>query len=727
MTYGVAKRGRARGLLTVCLVSASALLAPPPGAAQEASLAYPETRRQAIVETIFGETVADPYRWLEDGSAPEVATWSKAQDAFARRYLDGLPGRRDLAARLGELIAAPWTSTPYVVAGRLFYYKQLAGAEKAVLLWRDGEDGTERVLIDPNKLSSQAENVSLGRWGVSRDGRTIAYILKRNNADEGVLQVMDVASREVSEIDRLTGIRHSRIEWAADGSGFYYTHLPDDPGISPTERPGYAEIRFHRLGTPQAKDELVFGRTGDPTTFLRPRVSWDGRWLFVYVWYGWNGVDVFLRDLTATDAGFRPFFSSREARIWVEDHDGYFYIHSNEKAPNWQLFRVPAGVFDRAAWETVIAEPQDAVLDVVFVAGGRLLVRLHRDARHRLQVRALTGDLLHEVRLPGPGITRWMKGRPDQETAYYTFSSFSVPWTSYGLSMATGRSALWSKTDVPVDTAGYVTEQIWYRSKDGTRVPMFVVRREDMPRDGTTPFLLYGYGGFGIDVMPGFFAELYAWLEAGGGYAVPNLRGGGEFGEDWHRAGMALNKQNVFDDFIAAAETLIDKGYTSAKRLAIRGRSNGGLLVGAAMTQRPELFGAVLCGVPLLDMVRYTKLSVGKTWIEEYGSPEKERDFRVLYGYSPYHRLVSGTAYPPVLFVTADTDDRVDPAHARKMSAALQALNGGTTPVLLSIERQAGHGGADRIAARVSRWTDEYAFLMHLFGMTPKPHPASAR
>ncbi len=683
------------------------------------SLPYPETRRQAIVEEIFGEQVADPYRWLEDAEAQEVIVWSAAQNHLARGYLDGLPGRQALSSRLRELLALPWVGTPYVRGGRQFYHRRLADLDKDILFWRDKAGGPERPLIDPNRLSTPEKNISLGRYSITHDGKTIAYQLRENNADESLLYVKDVASGEVSAIDLLTETRNSRIKWVKDGSGFYYTRRPTDPAIPETERPGHAEIRFHRLGTPQSEDAVVFGPTGDPKTFLSPHVSWNGRWLFVYIWYGWVGSEVYVKDLADPDGDLTLFYKNRDAQIWVFQAGDYFYIHGNENAPNKKLERVPVGVFDRAAWETVIPEPKDAVLDEVFNAGGRLLVRLLRNAANELQIRDLDGVLLHEIDLPAIGRTNWLKGNPDEKEAYYTFSSFAHPWQAMELSMASGRSRLWSEADAPVDPTPYLTEQIWFTSKDGTRVPMFVIRRRDMPFDGSNPFQLYGYGGFGTPIRPGFWPAYFPWMEAGGGLAVANLRGGGEFGKAWHRAAMRRNRQNAFDDFIAAAETLIQRGYTKPERLAIRGRSNGGLLVSAVMTQRPDLFGAVLCGVPLADMVRFTKTGLGKTWIEEYGSPDIAEDFAALYAYSPYHRVDPNQAYPPVLVQTADTDDRVKPLHARKLAAVLQAANQSRNLTLLSVQSQAGHGGGDRIESDVLRWTDEFSFLMQVFGMIP--------
>ncbi len=695
------------------------LLAAQPGraVAAEATPLYPETRRQAIVEELHGQRVADPFRWLEDDRAPEVRAWTAAQNGLTRTYLDAIPRRATLEARLTELFDVPWIGSPWIQNGRHFYHAQPKGVQKDILYWRDEADGIERVLIDPNQLGAPGENIALGRWSVTRDARTIAYTLRANNADESVIEIMDVESGRRYIADRLTGIKHSRMEWTLAGDGFYYTHLPLDLAVPESERPGRAEIRFHQMGRPQSEDRLVFPRTDDPKTFLRPRVSWDGRWLFVYIWRGSTGVTVYLRDLLSDDPTFQVFYDSNDSQIWVFDHGGYFYVHDNQNAPNKTLMRVKAGVFDRSAWEVVIPEDPKAVLTGVYRSRSRLLAVYLEDVQHRLQIHDLDGALLRQVALPAPGSVRGLKSHPERDDAYFTFSSHTIPWQTYRLSLLDGTTALHSETAVPVDPKRFGVDQVWVESRDGTKVPMFVIRDQTKPLDGSMPFLLTGYGGFSSSVYPRFWPALYPWLEAGGGVAIANLRGGGEFGETWHRAGMGHNKQNVFDDFIAAAEFLVAEGYTRSEHLAIRGRSNGGLLVGAAMTQRPDLFGAVICGVPLTDMLRFTALGVGKTWIEEYGDPAVKDDFEVLSRYSPYHRVVEGTDYPTTLITTADSDDRVHPGHARKFAAMLQAANPKGKPALLSIQNQAGHGGSGNTDGQVRAWADELLFLMDSFGM----------
>ena len=690
---------------------------------QTHGLSYPDTPALPIVEMIHGKNISDPYRWLELEDSDEIREWEKAQNTLTAEYLSDVPNRDILESRLFDLIDVPWVGSPVIQNGRAFYHAQPKGAQKDILYWR-GRDDTERVLIDPNthwniEGDGADKNIALGRWSVTRDGKTIAYVSKPNNADEGWIDVMDVESGRISEIDRLENIKHSRIEWTIDSKGFYYTLLPKGDEISKVDRPGLAEIRYHKLGTPQSSDTLVFPATNNPTTFLRPKVSWNGRWLFVYVWKGWTGVSVMVRDLHSDNLSFRTFYESDDAQIWVFDHGEYLYIHTNEDAPNKKLLRVKAGIFDQNAWEEVIAESPSAVLQDVYRSRDHLLTVKLENAHNSLAIHDTDGKKLRDINLPSEGSTHWVKVNPDDDDIYYTFSSFTHPYSTYHHDILTGSTSLWSLTNVPMDIGRYKSTQEWFVSKDGTKIPMFLVRDPSVKLDGSAPLLLYGYGGFGISLKPWFWASIQPWFEAGGILAVPNLRGGGEFGKDWHQAGMRLNKQNTFDDSIAAAEFLIEKGYTNPLRLAIRGRSNGGLLVGAVVTQRPELFGAAICGVPLTDMVRYTEFGVGKTWIEEYGDPNLAEDFENLNTYSPYHHVKKNEKYPPMLITTADTDDRVHPGHARKFAAAMQAANPDNNLVLLYVEEQAGHSGGGRTDDKVRNWSIELRFLMKQFGLKP--------
>ncbi|HVR72467.1 MAG TPA: prolyl oligopeptidase family serine peptidase [Vicinamibacteria bacterium] len=682
----------------------------------------PPTRRVDVKETLFGVEVHDPYRWLEDLKDPAVQAWMAEQDRAARTALGASPGRDRLLRRFRELYYVDAASAPLHRGGRYFYTRRHADREKAVVYWREGAQGEERVLLDPNTMSADG-STSLGVWVPAWDGGKVAYALRPNNADEATLYVMEVATGEVSEVDVIEGGKYAEPSWTPEGDGFYYTWLPTDPRVPVADRPGRAEIRFHRLGTPPAADRQVHAATGDPRTFLSVDLSRDGRWLFVYVSHGWNSADVYLRDLASADSGWRPLVVGRDALYLVHAWQGRFYVLTNEGAPRFRVMRTEAARPERAAWVEVVPERKDAVIEEFRVLGGHLVLGYLENAASRLEVLTLEGRSVREVPLPALGSTFGLVGNPDEDEAFFGYQSFTTAPEIHRTSVRTGATSLWSAVKVPVDPSAFAVEQVWYPSRDGTRVSMFVVRGKDMRRDGSTPFVLYGYGGFSVSERPTFTTGIFPWLEAGGGFAVANLRGGGEYGEEWHRAGMRHRKQNVFDDFIGAAEYLQANGYTRPDRLAIMGGSNGGLLVGAAMVQRPELFRVVSCGVPLLDMVRYHLFGSGKTWIAEYGSADDEADFRTLLAYSPYHH-VRKSPYPAVLMTSADTDDRVDPMHARKMTAALQAATTSGRPVLLRIERNAGHGGADMVKQAVELSADRYAFLMSEVGLTPRPDAA---
>jgi prolyl oligopeptidase len=705
--------GRAALVLLSVLVAGTAAVS-----ATSTAHVPPPTRVEDVVETMHGVEVHDPYRWLEDGRSPGVRAWAEGQNAFTRRHLDGLPGREWLTRRLTEVSYVDTVGVPRRAGARLFFTRRMADQEKAVLYWR-GDDGADHVLVDPATLGTGG-SVSLGEWVPSPDGSKLAYALSENNADEATLYVKDVATGEVSARDRIDGAKYATPSWTPDGDGFYYTWVPTDPRVSVAERPGRAEVRYHALGADPAGDPVVRAATNDPSRFVGAEVSRDGRWLLAYV-TSFSENDVHYRDLRAPEASWKTLVAGEPARFSVDVWEDRFYVQTDDGASRRRVLRVDPSSPGRDAWQEIVPEAPDAVLEDTEVVGGRLALTYLRNAAAEIEVRTLDGQPLRTVALPGVGSSNGIVGTPDGDEAFFSFSSFTSPPEVWRMSAATGATERWASREVPVDPAPYVVEQVFYSSKDGTRIPMFLVHRRDAPRDGSTPFLLSGYGGFGVNVLPAFSAHLYPWLEAGGGYAVPNLRGGGEYGEDWHRAGMLGRKQNVFDDFVAAAEYLVDEGWTKPERLAIRGGSNGGLLVGAALTQRPGLFRAVICSVPLLDMIRYHRFGSGRTWVSEYGSADRPEDFGWLSAYSPYHRVLAGVPYPAVLFTSSDSDDRVDPLHARKMTAALQAAGGGE-PVLLRIEANAGHGGADLVRSAVAESVDQYAFLFERLGLrSPSP------
>jgi prolyl oligopeptidase len=687
------------------------------------NMKYPETRREAVVDTVHGVKIPDPYRWLEEVKKDDVKKWMTTQDKLAREYIAKLPGRDKLIARLKELYYLESITPPHHFGNRFFYMRTHKDKEKAILYWKEGEAGTEKVLIDPNTLSADG-STSLGVWVPSWDGKTLAYGLKLNNSDEAVLHVLEVATGKVSDVDVIPGGKYAGPSWTPSGDGFYYTWVPPlSDTVTPAERPGFAEVRFHKLGTDPNADSLIHEKTGNPQTFLQSYSSKDGHWLFAIIQHGWVSTDVYFKDRRKKADTWHPLIVGKQAMYQVDVHKDVFYVHTNEGASRWRIYRADPRKPDRAAWREIVPERKDVVIESAGVAGHRLVLRTLHNASSGLEVRGLDGKLIRQLPLPGIGTVGGVVGDEDEDDAYFAFVSFTSPPHIFKTSMKKGGAALWAKVEVPIDPTPYSIEQVWYPSKDGTKISMFIVQRKDAPRDGSTPFLLTGYGGFLASMTPAFNSGLFPWLEAGGGYALPNLRGGGEYGEEWHKAGMRENKQNVFDDFAGAAQFLIEQRYTRADKLAIRGGSNGGLLMGAAVTQHPELFRAVICAVPLLDMIRYHLFGSGKTWIPEYGSAEDPKEFEWLYGYSPYQKVKQNTPYPALLMMSADSDDRVDPMHARKMTAALQWAQGGAPkegrPILMRIEKHAGHGGADLVKQAVEQSADSYAFLMFLLGMKP--------
>ncbi|HEY3349199.1 MAG TPA: prolyl oligopeptidase family serine peptidase [Thermoanaerobaculia bacterium] len=684
--------------------------------------AYPPTRTTQASEVIHGVTVMDPYRWLEDEKSPEVQAWMKAQDDLTRQKLASLPERAAIAARLKELLYLDSLGAPVHRGTRSFFTRRHADREKSIVYWKEGADGAEKVLLDPNGWSADG-SAGLGAWSVSWDGARVAYGKKVNNSDEATLYVMDVATGKVSDVDVIEGAKYASPSWTPDGAAFYYTKLPVDPKIPASERPGWADVRLHRIGTDPKTDAVVKAKLGDPTTFQNVHITRDGRFLFLAVAHGWTSTEIWFRDLE-TDAGattWTPLTTGVKAHFDVETFGRTFFVSTDDGAPKGRVFAVDPAKPARAAWKEIVPERKDAALQSLRVVGGKLALDYLKSAASLLEVRNLDGTLLREVPLPGIGSASNLSGRDDEDEAYFSFTSFTTPTSIYRTSVKTGATSLYFQVKVPADVSPYTVTQVFYPSKDGTRVSMFIVHRKDFRRDGTARAMLEGYGGFLVSETPLFMASLFPWLERGGIYAVPNLRGGGEYGEEWHEAGMLLKKQNVFDDFAAAAAYLEREKWTSPERLVLRGGSNGGLLLGAMVAQHPGLFRVALCGVPLLDMVRYHLFGSGKTWISEYGSADDPAQFKALHAYSPYHHLKAGTKYPSVLLLSADSDDRVDPMHARKFAGALQAASTGG-PVLLRIEKHAGHGGADLVKAAVEERADEYAFaLSETPGAVPAP------
>jgi prolyl oligopeptidase len=695
-----------------------------PAAVRPSRLAYPPTRKAEVKDVLHGVTVADPYRWLENAKSPEVQSWMDAQDALARGELRSMPGRDAMADRLRQLLYYDALGTPIHRGNRYFYTRRLASKEKAIVYARDGRDGAERVLLDPNSWTKDGSE-GLGGFWPSWDGKRVAFKVRHNNSDETTTYVLDADTLERSKVDVIDGTKYAGASWTPSGDGFYYTWIPPEGSVPVADRPGEQVIKFHRLGDVPTKDGVVVEKTGDPTTFQDVELSIDGHWLVRTVRHGWRSTDVSFRDGRKDAGPWTTLVSGKDAIYDLDVFRDRFYVATNEGAPNRRVFAVDPGHPARSAWREIVPERKNATLESANLVGGKLALVYLKDVLSQVEIRDLDGKLVRELPLPELGSATGLVGRPDEDEAYFSFESFTVPDTIYRTSIAQGGTQVFFRLEVPVDPSRYVTEQVFTTSKDGTKVPVFVVHAKGQKPDRDAPALLTGYGGFLISERPAFRPAIFPWLERGGVFALAVLRGGGEYGEEWHRAGMLTKKQNVFDDFIAAAEKLVTDGWTSPGKLAIRGGSNGGLLVGAAEVQRPDLFGAVLCGVPLIDMVRYHLFGSGKTWISEYGSADDAEQFKAILAYSPMQHVKHGVPYPATLLLSADADDRVDPMHARKFAARLQETSAGG-PVLLRIERHSGHGGSDQIKATIEKTADEYAFALSAIGASQPARTAQA-
>jgi prolyl oligopeptidase len=700
---------------------------PAPAEAAHAAAAkprYPATKRDDVVDEIHGVRVADPYRWLEDATRPEVKAWMATQHEFARAHLDAAPRRAEIEKRLGELLRFDANEVPRQRGNRLFWKRRLADNEKRVLVWRTGTKGAEKVLLDPNTWTTDG-SVSLDEWWPSPDGSHVVYQRQVNNSDEAVLHVIDVATGKDTG-DVIPGGKYGDVEWLPNGRGFYYTWIPPlSAQVTVADRPGFAEVRYHKLGGSPAKDPTVFPSNKDPQTFVKVKLSDDGRWLVTEVSHGSAAasVELYLKDRLKKNAAWQPIVKGVAARYEVFAGAGrQFFVFTNEGAPNYRVFALDPTKPARADWKEVVPEGK-AAIDTIEVAGGHIVLSLLQDASAKLEVRTFGGALAHTLVLPGIGAVdeKEIHGKVSEDALYFEFQSFTERSIILKASMKSGAVTEWSKVTLPVDPSQMVSEQVRFTSKDGTSVPMFLVYKKGMVRDGKNPTILYGYGGFNQPMRPTPIAGNWgwpwaAWIEQGGVLAWTNLRGGNEYGEAWHEAGMRLKKQNTFDDFLAAGRWLIDNKVTAPQHMAAMGRSNGGLLVGAAMTQAPEMFQVIVCGVPLLDMVRYHLFGSGKTWIAEYGSVEDPEQAKAIMAYSPQLKVKDGVAYPTLLMLAADADDRVDPMHARKFVAAVQHASSSSNPALLRIEKAAGHTGGDVVKATIAGGTDTFAFLLQQLG-----------
>jgi len=690
-------------------------------ASASSPIVYPPSKKVEQVDDYHGINVADPYRWLEDADSPETKAWVEAQNKVTFGFLESIPERARLRERLTQLWNYEKFGVPFREGDRYFFTRNDGLQNQSVLyVGRTPDDPQARVLLDPNTLSSDG-TVALTGYAVSDDGQLLAYGLATAGSDWNEWRVRNVETGEDLP-DRLQWVKFSGASWTKDGKGFFYSRY-DEPkeGNLLQSTNYYQKLYYHRVGTPQSADELVYERRDHKEWGFGGYVTDDGRYLGIVVTMGTSPKNLFFyKDLTNPEAKVVELIPDFIADFTPVGNDGTtFYFRTDWEAPRGRLIAIDATRPERANWREIIPQSRDT-LEAVRWVGGRFIALYLSDAKTQVRMFDREGKFVQEIALPGIGTAVGFGGKPEATETFYAFTSFTQPTSIYRYDFATGKSTLLRQPKVAFDPGAYVTQQVFYKSKDGTRIPMFIVHRKGLRRDGKNPTLLYGYGGFNISLTPSFSPARIAWLEMGGVLAIPNLRGGGEYGEEWHQAGTKLKKQNVFDDFIAAAEWLIREKYTQPARLAIQGGSNGGLLVGACMTQRPELFGAALPAVGVLDMLRFNKFTIGWAWESDYGSPQNPEEFKALYAYSPLHNLKPGTRYPATLITTADHDDRVVPAHSFKFAAALQAAHKGDAPVLIRIETRAGHGAGKPTSKLIEETADVWAFLVRTFQMTVK-------
>lgn len=713
------------GLAAAPSARAPARVSAPSGAELDAV----PTRRQDIVETIFGEQVRDPYRWLEAADSPEVGAWTAAQNRRTRQALDGLGVLPELRQRLRTLIEVGSVSRPAISKDksgklRLFYRRREGAQNQPVLLWRESPEAADQILLDVNAIDADG-TTALDYFAPSPRGDLVAYGISKDGSEESTLYVRDVQSGKDLD-DLIDRTRYASVCWHPDGRGFYYSRYPAKGSVPPGEEQYHRKLFEHRLGRDPQADPLIFGADRHHTDYPICELSPNGRWLVATVYVGWNQTDVFLADTRVRPLRFREITEGKQQTYQVIARDDALYIQTNEGAPRYALYRASPRAPERKHWKLLLPEHSEDVLDQFDVLGDRLIAAYSKNTVARLERFDLEGRSLGEVPLDSPGSVSALGGVHDVPQAFFEFESFLEPANIHRVDLAgaaaPARSVPLIGVPLPIDPTLYRVVQKHAASKDGTLVPYTLVHRHDVDlTSGDNPTLLYGYGGFNLSLTPTFVRTVYPFLERGGVYVQANLRGGGEFGEAWHRAGQLGQKQNVFDDFYAVARTLVATGVTSSHRLAIYGRSNGGLLTAVAITQHPEAYRVAVSAVPLTDMVRYPRFLMAQLWTPEYGSPSEAEAFKWLYAYSPYHRVVAGTAYPATLLMTAASDTRVDPAHARKMTAALQAATAGNNPILLRTEEKAGHGAGKPMSKVIDEHADLYAFVMWQLGMLKPP------
>jgi len=684
----------------------------------------PDAPVRSVVDVVHGVAIEDPYRWLEDGTSPETLEWTELQNKRTEEVLSQIPARDFFADELTEILSEDYVGSPVVRGNRLFYIKRASGQNQPVLCMRELSGGSpERVLLDPNEASDRGI-VALDWWYPSRDGTKLAYGYSERGDEWSVLRILDIETGEVlpEEIERARG---AGVTWEPDGLGFYYSKYPKPGEVPPGEENYNRHVFYHRLGQDPKDDKKIYGEGRPRHEMYGTSLSDDGKYLLLTVMHGWNSTDLLFREAKDLDGPFIPIVQGIDAIFSGKIYKGTLYMLTNYKASRYRIVAVDLNDTAESSWREIVPEDPEVTLTGFWIACDSLVVTAMKDASSRIFVYNLDGSGKREIPLPTLGTVGSVSAQVDSPEVFFDFQSFAYSNAIYRFYVdGLGKPELVLRSAQVFDPSLVEVKQVFYSSKDGTRVPMFIIHRKDLLEgEGAGrphPTVLTGYGGFNLARVPTYVSTVLPWILSGGIYASANLRGGNEYGEEWHRAGMRENKQNVFDDFIAAAEYLINEGYTDKEHLGIWGRSNGGLLVGAAMTQRPDLFKAVSCGVPLLDMVRYHKFLIAYIWTSEYGDPDDPEAFKWLYAYSPYHKVREDVEYPAVLFYTASSDTRVDPMHARKMAARLQAAhlkNGSDNPVLLIVESDAGHGVGKPLYKVVQEQANMWAFLAWQLGL----------
>jgi len=668
----------------------------------------PVTRVDNVTDTLHGVSITDPYRWLEDQNSPETRAWINSQNEFSASVLGSLPSRNRIRERLTQLIKIDTIGVPFARGGRYFLTKRRADQNQGVIYVRNGLAGKDEVLLDPNTMSAD-QTTSVQIQDISADGKLMVYGVRQGGEDEVTISILDVDTRK--ELPDHLARGRIGVSLKPDKTGFYYSKFTNNVG---------GRVYYHAMGSNEGSDVEIFGKGYGPAVFIGAQVSPDGHYLFLIASHGSAGdkAEIYFQDLK-NSGPITTIVNDVNAGFSIDAAGDHLFLLTNWNAANRHILDVDLKKPQRENWREIVPEGR-SVINGFSVVGGKLFVDYLENAVSITKVFDATGKFVRDIALPSLGTASGMRGDWDRDEGFYTFSSFAQPATIYRYSVASGKQEVFARINVPVHSDQIEVKQVWYESKDKTKIPMFLVYKKGIKLDGSHPAFLTGYGGFNVSLTPGFSSLAAFWAESGGVYAVPSLRGGGEFGEKWHKAGMLANKQNVFDDFIGAAEWLIKNKYTSSAKLAISGGSNGGLLVGAAMTQRPELFRAVVCAYPLLDMIRYQSFLVARFWVPEYGSSENAEQFKYIYDYSPYQHVKKGEKYPAVLFVTGDSDTRVAPLHARKMAALVQASTGSDRPVLLHYNTKAGHSGGLPVSQQIDDQTDELSFLFWQLGVMGK-------